>query len=99
MDMCAMTSAEAFDHDDASLPNARRCRFCQSGLKHVFADLGVTPLANRNLLREEIADEKKFPLVTRVCASCFLVQVDHLISPQELFSEYDYYSSYSDSWV
>ncbi len=99
MDIWAMTSADAFDHDDAALLNARRCRFCRAALKHVFADLGVTPLANRNLFREELADENKFPLVTRVCSSCFLVQVDHLISPHELFSEYDYYSSYSDSWV
>jgi SAM-dependent methyltransferase len=75
------------------------CRFCDARLEHVFVDLGVTPLANRNLRPDEIACEKKYPLVCRVCSQCFLVQVDDSVPPQEIFSDYQYFSSYSDSWV
>ncbi len=75
------------------------CRFCGTELEHIFADLGKTPLANRNLLHDQIAGERKYPLVARVCRACFLVQVDHSVSPDDLFSDYDYFSSYSESWV
>jgi hypothetical protein len=75
------------------------CRFCGTRLEHVFADLGVTPLANRNLRPNEVASEGKYPLIARVCHTCFLVQVDDSVPPIELFTDYDYFSSYSDSWV
>jgi SAM-dependent methyltransferase len=81
------------------LPPPPRCRYCGTFLEHVFADLGVTPLANRNLRVEDIPAERSFPLVVRVCHNCFLVQVDDSISPQELFSDYDYFSSYSRDWL
>src|SRR5882672_2337254 len=79
--------------------NLPSCRFCGTELEHIFADLGETPLANRNLLHDQIADERKYPLVARVCGACFLVQVDHSVSPDDLFSDYDYFSSYSESWI
>jgi SAM-dependent methyltransferase len=79
--------------------NIPSCRFCGTELEHIFADLGETPLANRNLLHDQIADERKYSLVARVCGACFLVQVDHSVSPDELFSDYDYFSSYSESWI
>jgi SAM-dependent methyltransferase len=79
--------------------NIPSCRFCGTKLEHIFADLGETPLANRNLLRDQIAEERKYPLMARVCGACFLVQVDHSVSPDELFSDYDYFSSYSESWI
>ena len=75
------------------------CRFCGAGLKHVFADLGQTPLANRNLHPDEIATEKKYPLIARVCDQCLLVQVDDSVPPEDIFSDYDYFSSAADSWV
>ena len=75
------------------------CRFCGCGLDHVFVDLGLTPLANRNLRADEISAEQSYPLVARVCKSCFLVQVDDSVAPEAIFSDYDYFSSYSDSWV
>ncbi len=76
-----------------------RCRFCAAPLDQVFADLGSTPLANRNLLAGQEPDEQSFPLVARVCGSCFLVQVDDSVPPGEIFSDYDYFSSYSTHWV
>ncbi len=75
------------------------CRFCGARLDRVFVDLGVTPLANRNLRPDEVAGEKKYPLICRVCPSCLLVQVDDSVPPGEIFSDYQYFSSYSDSWV
>ena len=79
--------------------NLPSCCFCGTKLRHVFADLGITPLANRNLQRDEIPHERKYPLVARVCNTCFLVQVDHSVSPEALFSDYDYFSSFSESWI
>lgn len=76
---------------------ARPCRFCGAPLDHVFADLGRTALANRNLRQGDI--EETYPLVARVCGACFLVQVDDSVPPDAIFSDYDYFSSVSDSWV
>ena len=76
-----------------------KCRFCGSPLDRVFADLGSTPLANRNLRPEEVAGERSYPLVARVCGSCLLVQVDDSVPPEDIFSDYDYFSSTSSSWV
>ncbi len=75
------------------------CRFCRAELKHLFADLGKTPLANRNLLPDELADEQSYPLIARVCDSCLLVQVDDSVPPGAIFSDYDYFSSTSSGWV
>ncbi len=75
------------------------CRFCGMPLRHVFADLGLTPLANRNLRPDEVAAEKKYPLITRVCDNCLLVQADDSVPPDAIFSDYDYLSSASFGWV
>jgi SAM-dependent methyltransferase len=75
------------------------CRFCAAPLENIFADLGETPLANRNLQPDEIASEKKYPLIARVCSECLLVQVDDSVPPEDIFSDYDYFSSASDGWV
>ncbi|MGD9658384.1 MAG: methyltransferase domain-containing protein [Methylocystis sp.] len=77
------------------------CRFCGAPLKHDFVDLGSTPLANSYVTAKEIAGglDKSFPLHARVCDACFLVQVDAPVSSEAIFSDYAYFSSYSDSWV
>jgi len=81
---------------DHSMP---ACRFCGSKLDRVFVDLGTTPLANQNLRPDEIANEQSYPLVARICGSCLLVQVDDSVPPEVIFSDYDYFSSASTSWV
>lgn len=60
-------------------------------------DLGIQPLAN-NLLRPQdlSADEPKFPLRLGICRSCWLLQILALVPPVQLFSEYLYFSSFSD---
>jgi SAM-dependent methyltransferase len=43
--------------------------------------------------------EPFFPLHTYVCENCFLVQLEEYVSPKDIFSEYAYFSSYSDAWL
>lgn len=76
------------------------CRFCGTDLEHTFADLGMSPLANSNLELEQLSCVEHFyPLHAYVCHRCFLVQVEELKEPSEIFTEYAYLSSYSESWV
>ena len=75
------------------------CRFCAAPLTQKFADLGLSPLSNRNLKSDEIASEQRYPLIARVCGVCLLVQVDDAVPPGEIFSDYDYFSSFAVSWV
>lgn len=77
-----------------------KCRFCQTPLKHSFLDLGTSPLANNNLKQEELNRMEPFyPLHVYVCENCFLVQLPEWESPEKIFSDYAYFSSYSDSWL
>ena len=77
-----------------------RCRFCESALTRSFADLGTSPLANAYLAAEQLGRPEAFyPLHAYVCENCFLVQLPAAATPDEIFSEYAYFSSYSDSWV
>ena len=77
-----------------------KCRFCQNKLKIIFADLGMSPLANSyvNSTESEVG-EVFFPLKTFVCEKCFLVQLGEFKSPNEIFKDYAYFSSFSSSWV
>ena len=76
------------------------CRFCSAPLNHVFCDLGMSPLANAYLDEEQLhLAESFYPLRVFVCEQCFLVQLEEFESPQEIFSDYAYFSSYSDSWL
>lgn len=77
-----------------------RCRFCGDKVEHTFADLGVSPLANSYVKPERLDQMEPFyPLHVRVCARCFLVQLPQLATKEEIFEEYAYYSSYSDTWL
>jgi SAM-dependent methyltransferase len=76
------------------------CRFCSAPLEYVFCDLGMSPLANAYLETEQLQlAESFYPLRVFVCAQCFLVQLEEFESPQEIFGDYAYFSSYSDSWL
>jgi len=76
------------------------CRFCSTPLAATFCDLGLSPLSNA-FVRPADADrmEPFYPLHARVCGSCFLVQLDQFESPETIFGDYVYFSSYSDSWL
>jgi hypothetical protein len=76
------------------------CRFCAAPLRTVFADLGMSPLANSYLAPERAnAMEPFYPLRALVCEQCFLVQLEEFETPHQIFSEYAYFSSYSTSWL
>ncbi len=81
-------------------PSDYTCRFCQTPLSHTLVDLGLSPLcesytAPADLKRPEVL----YPLHVFVCSECFLVQLPEHVTPQAIFEEYAYFSSYSDSWL
>lgn len=76
------------------------CRFCRNPLSNVMIDLGMSPLCERNLEASQLnIMEPFYPLKVWICDSCFLAQLEEYVSPQEIFTEYGYFSSYSDSWL
>jgi SAM-dependent methyltransferase len=76
------------------------CRFCAAPLDHVVVDLGVSPLCESFLRPDELDRMEPFyPLRAMVCARCFLVQLPAYVAPDEIFVEYAYFSSFSDSWL
>jgi SAM-dependent methyltransferase len=76
------------------------CRLCGRALHHTFVDLGMSPLCESFLARDQLdAMEPYFPLHVLVCGGCFLVQLKEYVSPEAIFREYAYFSSYSTSWV
>src|SRR5262245_20072453 len=77
-----------------------RCRLCAANLRTTFVDLGMSPLCQTHISPERVDEMEPFyPLHAYVCEQCFLVQLQEFVSPQEIFTEYAYYSSYSTSWV
>lgn len=78
----------------------RHCRFCGHKLSHTFADLGLSPLSNEYLTADDLDRGQMFyPLKVRVCEKCFLAQTALYQRPEQIFGEYQYFSSYSESWL
>jgi len=76
------------------------CRFCGRSLTHTFVDLGMSPLCESYISVEQLNEMERFyPLHVYVCDNCFLVQLLEYVSPDRIFSDYAYFSSYSDSWL
>lgn len=76
------------------------CRFCKSGLKDVIVDLGMSPLANSYLPQSHVHHMEPFyPLCLYLCHQCQLVQVEEVQSPAHIFTDYAYFSSYSQTWL
>lgn len=77
-----------------------RCRLCDSNRLLSVLDLGATPPCESFLAADELdSPEPTFPLHLRLCEDCLLLQLPALITPEDTFTEYAYFSSYSDSWV
>ena len=77
-----------------------RCRFCGDALVHTFVDLGMSPLSESYVSADQLnAMEPFYPLHVYVCGRCFLVQLQEYVRAEEIFREYAYFSSYSDTWV
>jgi hypothetical protein len=76
------------------------CRFCKAEITNSVANLGMSPLANSYIPASRIRNSERFyPLQALVCHECFLVQVDEFESPDHIFGEYAYFSSYSNTWL
>jgi SAM-dependent methyltransferase len=76
------------------------CRFCATPLHRTFVDLGMSPPCETYPAAAELnRGEVYYPLHVYVCQACFLVQLEQYESPEQIFSEYPYFSSYSDSWL
>jgi SAM-dependent methyltransferase len=73
---------------------------CGTRLEHTFVDLGMSPLCESYVPAEKLNQMEPFyPLHVYVCQKCFLVQLEEYVSPEAIFTEYAYFSSYADSWV
>lgn len=85
---------------DAFLRSPHGCRLCGSPLETTLVDLGMSPLCESFLTGNQLdAMEPYYPLCALVCSRCFLVQLKEYVSPERIFQEYAYFSSYSTSWV
>jgi 2-polyprenyl-3-methyl-5-hydroxy-6-metoxy-1,4-benzoquinol methylase len=90
--------AERRTEDIAATPST--CRFCGAALTETFVDLGVSPPANYYLAPADLRRmEAFFPLHAFVCGTCFLVQLEEFQTPEQLFGQYSYFSSVSESWL
>jgi hypothetical protein len=76
-----------------------QCLGCGAPLRRTFIDLGHMPLANSFVAPETAAPDPAYPLHARVCEQCFLVQVEPVVPPEAIFSDYAYFSSFSKSWL
>jgi hypothetical protein len=77
-----------------------RCRVCNAPVRHTFVDLGMSPLCESYPTAHQLDQmEAYYPLHVLVCDRCFLVQLQEYVSPDHIFTEYAYFSSYSTSWV
>ena len=82
------------------MPTLHECRLCGAPLTRTFVDLGMSPLCESYVPAEKLDDPEVFyPLHVRLCDACLLVQLPAYVSGEHIFSDYAYFSSYSDSWV
>ena len=80
--------------------NTAVCRLCNSPLQHLMLDLGMSPLCQTRIYERQLSHMEPFyPLRVFLCTECFLVQLQEFVAPAEIFSDYAYFSSYSESWV
>jgi SAM-dependent methyltransferase len=81
----------------AAIPS---CRFCGAALRQTFVDLGMSPLCETYPSADDLnRGEVYYPLHAYVCSHCFLVQLEEYESEENIFTDYPYFSSYSDSWL
>src|SRR3984957_7379334 len=79
---------------------SHECRLCGAKLTRTFVDLGMSPLCESYVPEARLDDPEVFyPLHVRLCETCLLVQLPAYVSGEDIFSDYAYFSSYSDSWV
>jgi SAM-dependent methyltransferase len=93
------TSARERSYGESGV-NGLACRLCGAELKETFVDLGSSPPCETYLTAGQVDQPEVFyPLHVRICSECLLVQLPAYVDNHEIFSDYAYFSSYSDSWV
>ena len=86
--------------EGSSLLATPSCRLCGTPLTRTFVDLGMSPLCESYVSADHLDEAESFyPLHVRLCDSCLLVQLPAYVPGEDIFSDYAYFSSYSDSWV
>ena len=77
-----------------------KCRFCGEPLRFTLVDLGMSPLCESYLSLDQVNQMEAFyPLHVYVCEKCYLAQLEEYVSPEDIFTEYAYFSSYADTWL
>jgi hypothetical protein len=97
-----MTTASIATANNSSIAEGFKgsCRFCGAPLHTTFVDLGMSPLCQTHVREDQLHEMEPFyPLHAYVCGECFLVQLQEFVTPDEIFTEYAYFSSYSTTWV
>ncbi len=95
-----MDASSGIVHTVRSEQDTIQCRHCGSQLRHTFIDLGMSPLCESFLTKEQLGTpEPYYPLHVRVCDACWLGQLPQFVSPTHIFTEYAYFSSFSTSWL
>jgi SAM-dependent methyltransferase len=95
-----MNNEAVFSARLSSTHHVGLCRLCSSPLVHTFVDLGMSPPCESFVAADAANDVEPFyPLHAFVCDECFLVQLQEYVAPENIFTEYAYFSSFSDSWV
>jgi SAM-dependent methyltransferase len=78
----------------------KECRFCRASLQRTFVDLGMSPLCEMYPSAADLNHgEVYYPLHVYVCERCYLVQLEEYENRENIFSDYPYFSSFSDSWL
>ncbi len=96
----ASTLLDSPDAASESAASRYACRHCGRPLVHSFVDLGMSPLCESYRRPEQLGEMEAFyPLHAYVCDGCWLVQLPAHVSGEAIFSDYAYFSSYSDSWL
>ncbi len=95
-----MTAQPVTQRTETAVDARPRCRFCEASLDFTVVDLGMSPLCESFLDERGIRRmEPFFPLHVLACHRCYLVQVEAFVPPDEIFSQYAYFSAYSTAWV
>jgi C-methyltransferase C-terminal domain/Putative zinc binding domain/Methyltransferase domain len=95
-----MNADAALKEPGLGMSSLHICRLCGANLTRTFVDLGMSPLCESYVPVERLDDAEVFyPLHVRICDSCLLVQIPAYVPGGQIFSDYAYFSSYSDSWV
>ena len=96
--MTAQTISERAS--ERAIDPAPKCQFCKTSLTHTLVDLGMSPLCESFVSADRINQMEAFyPLHVRVCNNCLLVQLEAYVSPEHIFTEYAYFSSFADTWL